>query len=1477
MNHKPKVTIIMPSLNVATYICECMDSVVNQTLKDIEILCVDAGSNDGTLELLREYEETDPRVTVIVSDRKSYGYQMNLGLDHAHGDYIGIVETDDWAEENMFEVLWRTAEEHNADFVKSNYFWFYSKPEQSNKKFENLKGCPYGELFVPRKVVRAFSTTPSIWSGLYSRDMLKKNHIRFNETPGASYQDTSFHFMVCTVAERAYYLDRYFLHYRKDNENSSVNTGGKVYCVSDEMHYYEKFLDARPAEKEALMPVYMALKYEKYRWNYARLAPQFQWDFLSLIHQEFSEHKTAGMLEEEHFSETAWRNLNEIVASPVRYFKNTGKKYATRPVGDRLPKSEILVRSKTEKPCVSIVIPAYNDALGVVNAVQSAQLQTKDDIEIICIDDGSSDTTLKAVLDKANSDKRITVIHQVNMGQSTARNAGLSVAKGKYIMFLDSDDTIQLNSVERLFAIAEEKELEILYFDGKSIFETEELRDLNPYFVHSYEYQSDLPKVVTGKEYFCLTHEENKYRVSVCMAFYSISYLKSIGARFEDGVLHEDNIFTFQTMMNANRVWHTTEQLYIRTVRENSTMTSVKSFQHVYGYLSCYQSIAERAKALPYDERLDHYVAKELRHLRAELTKTYEAIPDKKACKEKLTQSELDLLNILIKPPKTKSAMKKAGKARNNQVKAIQKSKSYKIGRLITWPARKARGLSRCLRDHGLRYTWRRITVIDPRWEKRKPKILFVSSDAYKMSGAFLSEITLNQFLNKELKIKSHVILPYRGSGNALIKAAGVQNHVVKSHDWIVPIGTEQDAAFQAQKYREHTDNLRAAAEIAQYALKNNYNIIHSNTTYTYVGALASKMTGLPHVWHLREFLEEDQNKEIYCKDKGYRMIGKADRVITISKTLHEKYRGIVSAKKLRMIYNGVVPDKYYNAEKTILIKKNPVFLFLSGSDSPFKGRQDLVRACEALSQEGMEFQLWFVGWCGKELQKMVQDAGLYDKTRFFGYQEQTEEYLKRADIFFMCSRFEAFGRATVEAMMNGCLVIGANAAGTGELIQDGKTGLLYPYGDVDALIERIRFALENKAQTRKIARAGRTYMMENMTATVNAERIAALYKEMLTEIRPLSRGEQLSARCRIKWTQFRCKLREHVVAPLRFGKTGQAIPKIEEAKTVEKQDSCEQPIVSVVVPVYNVRDYLQQCLDSICSQTLREIEIICVNDGSTDGSDQIIRDYAEKDSRIILINKPNSGYGASVNQGLDAATGEYVAIVETDDFIDAKMYQELYKLAIERGTVDIIKSSYWLYYDTEDGKGETKPAPIAAACNPPLAVFDVFEYPEIIYHHPSIWSCLYRRDFLNENNIRFVEAKGAGWVDNPFLIESFCRAKRITWTPDAYYYYRQTNPNASSFLKDCSMPFERTKEMMTFLDRNEISDTAIRGSVYKRILYNAAEALSNPNYDPEKDDPVIVEQIRLVDPAFLGEKRVRNAERQAYMHFMKTPNREHQ
>ena len=121
-----KVSVIMPSLNVADYIVECLNSVVDQTLKNLEIICIDAGSTDGTYEICCDFARKDPRIKLIKSDKKSYGYQVNLGLSEASGEYVAILETDDYIDCMMYEKLYIQAVHDKLDYIAADFDSFYT-------------------------------------------------------------------------------------------------------------------------------------------------------------------------------------------------------------------------------------------------------------------------------------------------------------------------------------------------------------------------------------------------------------------------------------------------------------------------------------------------------------------------------------------------------------------------------------------------------------------------------------------------------------------------------------------------------------------------------------------------------------------------------------------------------------------------------------------------------------------------------------------------------------------------------------------------------------------------------------------------------------------------------------------------------------------------------------------------------------------------------------------------------------------------------------------------------------------------------------------------------------------------------------------------------------------------------------------------------------------------------------------------------
>ena len=274
------------------------------------------------------------------------------------------------------------------------------------------------------------------------------------------------------------------------------------------------------------------------------------------------------------------------------------------------------------------------------------------------------------------------------------------------------------------------------------------------------------------------------------------------------------------------------------------------------------------------------------------------------------------------------------------------------------------------------------------------------------------------------------------------------------------------------------------------------------------------------------------------------------------------------------------------------------------------------------------------------------------------------------------------------------------------------------------------------------------------------------------------------------------------------------------------------QPKVSVIVPIYGVEKYIHQCIDSILNQTLEDIEILLIDDGSKDNCPAIIDEYAKQDSRIKAIHKENGGYGSAMNVGLANATGEYIGIVEPDDFIESEMYEGLYKVAKEYNS-DIVKSLFINNYEASQKQGLFKN--IVDVNRIPFNSFKITDYPEVLNWHPSIWSCIYKNNFIKEHNIRFVEAKGSGWTDNPFFIQTMCLAQRINIVPKYYYYWRVLDNTSSDALKDYTLPFDRLNEILDWIEANNVNPIVLE-YVYKRIFVYINIAIGIKNVSNVRD-----------------------------------------
>ncbi|MDR2570125.1 MAG: glycosyltransferase [Oscillospiraceae bacterium] len=238
---------------------------------------------------------------------------------------------------------------------------------------------------------------------------------------------------------------------------------------------------------------------------------------------------------------------------------------------------------------VSIIIPVYNVEQYLRECLDSIINQTLREIEIICINDGSTDGSSDILNEYLKSDDRVRVITQENKGQSAARNTGVEIAKGKYINFIDSDDLLKTDALRELYELAESNRAEVVYFDSDVIYESEEIAEKHKNFTKTYYVRgNDYHKVTDGAALFVAMMKNEEFRCQVCMQFSKTNYLKANGIRFYEGIIHEDELFAFQCLLSANRVLHVKKPYYVRRIRANSVMTKTKGFSNFYGYFVCF-------------------------------------------------------------------------------------------------------------------------------------------------------------------------------------------------------------------------------------------------------------------------------------------------------------------------------------------------------------------------------------------------------------------------------------------------------------------------------------------------------------------------------------------------------------------------------------------------------------------------------------------------------------------------------------------------------------------------------------------------------------------------------------------------------------------------------------------------------------------------------------------------------------------------
>ena len=643
-----KVSIIIPVYNAEKYLGKCLESLLSQTLQEMEIICVDDGSSDGSPEILKRFQERDGRVRILTQENQYAGAARNNGMKEAQGEYLLFLDADDFFENTLLEKVYNQGKKMEADIVL-----FGAKQYNDKTGIVSPASWYFKRDALPRENPFSGKTentdvfalvTPAPWTKLFRREFVEKQGLSFQGLQNSN--DVYFVLTALALAEKITYVDEELVFYR---------VGMKGSLQGSKSLHPDCFI-------EAYAGVYHELRrrgiYERYEEGFMNillsgcahnLRTVTDWELRRRICERMAEPEFAemGLMErrEEYFRRKEdFVFVNGILNAFEWEAQHQKRLLPTEPAIIRKAENDIGI------PRVSVIIPVYNVEKYLRECLDSIVNQTLREIEIICVDDGSTDGSPEILREYGEKDCRITIISQENRGISSARNHGADIASGEYFYFMDGDDILERDALFRLYQLSEEKSLDVLYFDGESFFETEELKEIKKNYITYYARKGDYSRVMTGPQMLHEMIAMDEYRSSLCLQFISSVHYRQENLRFEEGIIGEDNIFTFQCIMPAHRVYHMKEAFFHRRVRGNSVMTSAGKFEQVYGFFAGYLAI-ERAFR---DNQLNQEDAEGLSMLvrmRLRLTRKlyHDLEPEYKLCFEALKPEEKTYFLMLVK------------------------------------------------------------------------------------------------------------------------------------------------------------------------------------------------------------------------------------------------------------------------------------------------------------------------------------------------------------------------------------------------------------------------------------------------------------------------------------------------------------------------------------------------------------------------------------------------------------------------------------------------------------------------------------------------------------------------------------------------------------------------------------------------------------------------------------------------------------
>lgn len=549
-----QISVIIPIYNVEKYICDCLNSVVQIKLfEECEIILIDDGSEDHSVEIAQKLADKYENIVLYHYRNSGLSTARNHGIEHATGKYLFFLDSDDYLKLDYLYKLYQEAETFNCEIV----FAGFSKVEEDGtnerkiirpvlNQNQTISGCQYLNLRM-----NTGDWHNEVWCALYQREFLEINHLKFDENIKL-YEDILFTNTALLYAKKIRSIPVYGYMYRH-HRKSLVQDGVKIRDITASIEVLKQFVH-----------IYQQLDKCK-----RRALGRVIFEHISMILYYIGLTKTSQ--EKDYYQVLQSPEILNILKASIQTPKE-GMKYIIFRYAIWLYYP--LVRKKEcneTRPLISIIVPIYNAEQDLERCLKSIAKQKYSNIEVILIDDGSTDCSIEICQQFITSDPRFHLFHQENRGVSAARNTGLDKIHGEYLLFIDSDDSVDRDFITTLWQTMQKADVDMVICDYQQDCRQTDERDMKHYTVPPgrYSRKAYIRQLARcpGAHYFGVLWNK----------IYKIDLIRDKGLRFQLQLsLGEDFAFNMEYLSLIKHIQIIPDQLYMYTWRSPLSLTHCK-------------------------------------------------------------------------------------------------------------------------------------------------------------------------------------------------------------------------------------------------------------------------------------------------------------------------------------------------------------------------------------------------------------------------------------------------------------------------------------------------------------------------------------------------------------------------------------------------------------------------------------------------------------------------------------------------------------------------------------------------------------------------------------------------------------------------------------------------------------------------------------------------------------------------------------